>query len=115
MTGANIGLNFDSTLLQLKSVRDGGLLGKNPDITHQEKNGDLFVTLQQSSDSRSPVLSDGRLLILEFKALAPGATTIAFNEKDTKFLAGNLPSPTFSISPAQLEISRETISKLNEK
>ena len=115
ITGANIGLNFDSTLLQLKSVRDGGLLGKNPDITESKKNGDLFVTLQQSSESRSPVLSDGRLLILEFKALAPGATTIAFNPKETKFLAGNLPSPTFSISPAQLEISRETISKLNEK
>lgn len=115
MTGANIGLNFDSTLLQLKSVRDGGLLGKNPDITHLEKNGDLFVTLQQANDSRFPVLSEGRLLILEFKALAPGATTIAFNEKETKFLAGNLPSPTFSISPAQLEISRQTISKLDEK
>ena len=115
ITGANIGLNFDSTLLQLKSVRDGGLLGKNPDITESKKNGDLFVTLQQSSESRSPVLSDGRLLILEFKALAPGATTIAFNASETKFLAGNLPSPTFSISPAQLEISRETISRLNEK
>ncbi len=115
MTGANIGLNFDSTLLQLKSVRDGGLLGKNPDITHLEKNGDLFVTLQQANDNRFPVLSEGRLLILEFKAIASGATTIAFNEKETKFLAGNLPSPTFSISPAQLEISRETISKLNEK
>ena len=115
MTGANIGLNFDSTLLQLKSVRDGGLLGKNPDITHLEKNGDLFVTLQQANDNRFPVLSEGRLLILEFKALASGSTTIAFNEKETKFLAGNLPSPTFSISPAQLEISRQTISKLDEK
>ena len=115
VTGANIGLNFDSTLLQLKSVRDGGLLGKNADIITNEKNGDLFVTLQQANDNRFPVLSEGRLLILEFKAIAPGATTIAFNEKETKFLAGNLPSPTFSISPAQLEISRQTISKLNEK
>jgi type II secretory pathway component GspD/PulD (secretin) len=115
VTGANIGLNFDSTLLQLKSVRDGGLMGKNPDITQSEKNGDLLVTVQQANDNRFPAISDGRLLILEFKAIGSGSTTISFNEKETKFLAGNLPSPTFSISPAQLEISRPTISKLNEK
>ena len=115
VTGANIGLNFDSTLLQLKAVHDGGLFGKNPDIIQSGKNGDLLVTVQQANENRFPAISDGRLLILEFKAIASGATTISFNEKETKFLAGNLPSPTFSISPAQLEISRETISKLNEK
>lgn len=114
MTGANIALNYDTHLLQLKSVRDGGLLGKNPDMTQQEKNGQLFVTVQQIGDRPAPVLSSGKLLILEFKAIGVGQTMIGFNSDETRFLVADKSNPLFNVTPAQFEISREAISRLNK-
>lgn len=114
MTGANVALNYDPALLQLKSVRDGGLLGKNPDITQLEKNGNLLVTMQQSNDKGTPLEASGKLLILEFKALGAGQAMIAFNADETKFTFGNKQTPLFSISPAQFEIATRLISKLTK-
>ncbi len=114
MTGANVALNYDPALLQLKSVRDGGLLGKNPDITQLEKNGNLLVTMQQSNDKGTPLEASGKLLILEFKALGAGQAMIAFNADETKFTFGNKQNPLFSISPAQFEIATRLISKLTK-
>ena len=114
MSGANIALNYDTNLLQLKSVRDGGMLGKNPDITQQDKSGHLFVTMQQMGDYAIPAAANGKLLILEFKAIAAGQTMIGFNTDETRFLLLDKTSPLFSVAPAQFEISREAISKLNK-
>ncbi len=112
MSGANIALNYDTNLLQLKSVRDGGMLGKNPDMTQQDKRGHLFVTMQQMGDQSVPAAANGKLLILEFKAIAAGQTMIGFNTDETRFLLSDKSSPLFSVAPAQFEITREAISKL---
>lgn len=114
MTGANIALNYNTNLLQLKSVRDGGMLGRNPDMTQQEKNGNLVVSLQQVSDRITPVMSNGKLLILEFKAIGVGQTMIGFNTDEIRFLVAEKTSPTFNVSPVQFEITREAISKLTK-
>ncbi len=114
MSGANIALNYDTNLLQLKSVRDGGMLGKNPDMTQQYKSGHLFVTMQQMGDHLIPTAANGKLLILEFKAIAAGQTMIGFNTDETRFLLTDKSSPLFSVAPAQFEITREAISKLNK-
>lgn len=114
MTGANIALNYDTNLLQLKAVRDGGMLGSNPDMTQQEKNGNLVVSVQQVSDHPTPVLANGKLLILEFKAIGGGQTMIGFNKDETRFLVAEKGNPIFSVSPVQFEISREAITKLTK-
>ncbi len=114
MTGANIALNYNTNLLQLKSVRDGGMLGRNPDMTQQEKNGKLIVSVQQVSDRVTPVMANGKLLILEFKAIGVGQTMIGFNADETRFLVADKTSPQFSVAPVQFEISREAISKLTK-
>jgi general secretion pathway protein D len=114
MSGANIALNYDTNLLQLKSVRDGGMLGKNPDMTQQDKRGHLFVTMQKMGESMLPADANGKLLILEFKAIAAGQTMIGFNTDETRFLLSDKTTPLFSVSPAQFEISREAISKLSK-
>ncbi|HEX4949337.1 MAG TPA: cohesin domain-containing protein, partial [Blastocatellia bacterium] len=113
MSGANIALNYDANLLQLKSVRDGGMLGKNPDITQQDKNGQLFVTLQQMGNQAVPADANGKLLILEFKAIGAGQTMIGFNTEETRFLSTDKSNPIFSVAPTQFEITRETVSKLS--
>ena len=114
MTGANIALNYNNSLLQLKSVRDGGMLGRNPDMTQQEKNGNLIVSVQQVSDRITPVMASGKLLILEFKAIGVGQTMIGFNADETRFQVVDKTSPLFSVAPVQFEISREAISKLTK-
>jgi general secretion pathway protein D len=114
MTGANIALNYDTNLLQLKSVRDGGMLGKNPDITQQDKSGHLFVTLQKMNELASTGDGAGKLLILEFKAIGAGQTMIGFNADETRFMLSDKTSPLFKVVPAQLEISRESITKLSK-
>lgn len=114
MTGANIALNYNTNLLQLKSVRDGGMLGSNPDMTQQEKNGNLVVSLQQVGERATPVMANGKLLILEFKAIGAGQTMIGFNADETRFLVAEKTSPLFNVAPVQFEITRETISKLTK-
>jgi general secretion pathway protein D len=112
MTGANIALNYNTNLLQLKSVRDGGMLGKNPDLTQLEKNGNLIVTVQQADDRAPATTANGKLLILEFKAIGAGQTMIGFNTDETRFLVADKTNPLFRVAPVQFEISREAISKL---
>jgi general secretion pathway protein D len=114
MSGANIALNYDTNLLQLKAVHDGGMLGKNPDMTQQDKRGNLFVTVQQMGDQVIPASTTGKLLVLEFKAIAAGQTMIGFNTDETRFMLSDKTTPLFSVSPAQFEITREAISKLSK-
>ncbi|MFN7930075.1 MAG: secretin N-terminal domain-containing protein [Blastocatellia bacterium] len=114
ITGANIALNYNTNLLQLKSVRDGGMLGRTPDMTQQEKNGNLVVSVQQVTDRVTPVAANGKLLILEFKAIGAGQTMIGFNADETRFLLADKASPLFNTTPVQFEITRETISKLTK-
>jgi general secretion pathway protein D len=110
MTGANLALNFDPSVLQLRAVRDGGLLGSNPDLTHQVQNGNLLVTVQQSPDLNRPAKTNGRLLVLEFAALNAGQTTIDVRGDETKLMLAGGGRP-LNFSPVQVEISRESLSR----
>jgi len=116
MTGANISLNYDPAMLQVKSVRAGEVLGSRPDLTHQVSgNGNLLITLQQSQEKAAPASANGKLVVVEFTAMGPGQTSINFNGSETQvILAGNL-SAQISASAAQVQISREAVSLANEK
>jgi general secretion pathway protein D len=79
MTGAEVALKFDDKTIQFKSVRDGGMLGERPDYAVEK--GNLIVSLKQSKPA--PVSSNGRLMLIEFEAIAEGQTEIAFVDKAT--------------------------------
>jgi hypothetical protein len=79
MTGAEVALKFDDKTIQFKSVRDGGMLRERPDYAVEK--GNLIVSLKQSKPA--PVSSNGRLLLIEFEAVAEGQTEIAFVDKAT--------------------------------
>ncbi len=113
MTGANLALNYDPSLLQLKAVRDGGLLGKNPDLTQLDQNGHLVITMQQGAEQNSATDAKGKLLVLEFKAVSAGQASIAFNLDETKFVWGDKISPLTNVLPANFEIGRVAISSLS--
>lgn len=114
MTGANIALDYNSSVLQLKSVRDAGLLGANPDMTRLDNDGKLLVTLQQNSDLAGPVNASGKLLILEFKALKAGQAMIALNNEGTRYLLGQKENRLSSSTPANLEIIPASFTKLSK-
>jgi general secretion pathway protein D len=111
MTGANLALNFDPAVLQLRAVRDGGMLGTNPDLTHQVQNGNLLVTVQQSPDNGRPAKTNGRLLVLEFAAVGAGQTVIDVLGGETKLMLAGDAARRLNLSPVQVEISRENLSR----
>ena len=79
MTGAEIAIKFDEKNIQFKSVRDGGVLGERPDYAVEK--GNLIVSLKQSKPA--PVSANGRLLLIEFKAVSEGQSEIAFVDSAT--------------------------------
>ncbi len=95
-------------------MRDGGLLGSQAEITHQDAGGSLTINAQQSQDKPSPVAANGKLVVIEFTATDAGETSIEFNSSDIKFTLADGGSPKISAAPTKLEIAREAISKLGK-
>ncbi len=108
MTSASVGIKFDPAMLQVKAVRDGGLLGSHPDITQRIEAGNLVVTMQKTQEKATP--ANGRLLVVEFKALAAGETAINIDQSETTFTLANKLSVPVIAKAAQVEISREIVS-----
>ncbi len=113
MSGANIALKYDATKLQVKSVRDGGMFGSQPDFSYDiSERGILIVRLKQPQDT--PTAASGRLITIEFSAVGEGKSEIAFNNNDTKVRVGSAQIPA-SGSATQVTISRDSVTTSNEK
>ncbi len=108
MASASVGLKFDPAMLQVKAVRDGGLLGNHPDITQRIEAGNLVVTMQKTQEKATP--ANGRLLVVEFKALAAGETAINIDQSETTFTLTNKLNVPVTAQAAQVQISREIAS-----
>ncbi len=104
LTGATLLLKFDATKLQLKAVRDGGLLGNRAELNHYEQDGDLLITLQQTSKESQPKVNGGQLLHLEFIALSPGQVAIDFDLTATELVLEAERHYTITASGARVEI-----------
>jgi general secretion pathway protein D len=113
MSGANIALKYDASKLQVKSVRDGGLFGSQPDFSYDiNEKGILIVRVKQPQNT--PTASSGRLITIEFTAIGAGQSEIAFNGNDTKVRIGSAQIPA-SGSSTQVTISRDSVTSSNEK
>ena len=89
MNEAKLSISFDPTLLQFKSVRSGGLFGREPKLTHQIANGELQISLRQIADRDAPVAASGQLALIEFVALHEGETFLAFQRETTELRLGH--------------------------
>jgi general secretion pathway protein D len=104
LSSAHLSLRFDPAKLQLKSVRDGDMLGKQPDIMHTTENGALVFTINAPGGKAAK--ATGRLLVLEFIALAEGPVEISFIGEDTQVkLIGDVQA-NVNATPTQLSITR---------
>jgi len=87
MSGADIALTYDASKLQVKSVRDGGLFGQQPDFSYNKKQeGILTVSVKHPQDA--PTATSGRLVTVEFSAIGEGQTEIALSSEQTRARAG---------------------------
>src|SRR5262249_21794932 len=68
MSGANVALKFDEKKLRVKSVKDAGLFGNQPELGYDINNGNLVVRIKHPQNS--PSRASGRLITVEFETLA---------------------------------------------
>jgi len=113
MSGANIALRYDASKLQVKSVRDGGMFGAQPDFSYDYKQkGVLIVSVKQPQNM--PTASSGRLITIEFSAIGEGQSEIAFNSSETKARVGSAQISAGG-SATQVIIGRDSVASSNEK
>jgi general secretion pathway protein D len=113
MMGANISINFDPAKLRLKNVRDGGMFGAQPDPTYEVENGNLIVKFK-SPQSAPAIASSGRMILIEFAAIAEGSSEIVFNQTATQIsMAGNSNVKPVG-TPTQVIISRDGLATASQ-
>jgi general secretion pathway protein D len=113
MTGANIAINFDPAKLRLKNVRDGGMFGAQPDPTYEVQNGNLIVKFKLPQ-SAPAIASSGRMILIEFAAIAEGSSEIFFNQTATEVsMAGNANVKPVG-TPTQVIISRDGVATASQ-
>ena len=106
MSGANVSLRFDDKKLRVKSVKDAGMFGSQPELGYDINNGTLVVRIKSAQNQ--PGRASGRMITVEFETLAAGETEIAFNNNDTKARIGSALAPA-SGNAMQVVISRDSV------
>jgi general secretion pathway protein D len=105
VSGADIALQYDASKLEVKSVRDGGLFGQQPDFSYDKKQkGVLTVSVKHPQDA--PTATSGRLVTVEFSAIGEGQSEIALGSGQTKARVGATQLPVVS-SAIQVTIGRD--------
>jgi general secretion pathway protein D len=105
MSGADIALQYDASKLEVKSVRDGGLFGQQPDFSYDKKQkGVLTVSVKHPQDA--PTATSGRLVTVEFSAIGEGQSEIALGSGQTRARAGATQLPVAG-SAVQVTIGRD--------
>jgi general secretion pathway protein D len=105
VSGADIALQYDASKLEVKSVRDGGLFGQQPDFSYDKKQkGVLTVSVKHPQDA--PTATSGRLVTVEFSAIGEGQSEIALGSGQTKARVGATQLPVAG-SAIQVTIGRD--------
>jgi general secretion pathway protein D len=113
VSGADIALTYDASKLQVKSVRDGGLFGQQPDFSYDKKQkGILTVSVKHPYDA--PTATRGRLVMVEFSAIGEGLSEIALSGDQTKAKVGASQIPVAG-SAIQVVIGRDSAQSSTEK
>jgi general secretion pathway protein D len=86
LSGANLALKFDDKKMRIKSVKDAGMLGEQPDLGYDVSGGTLNIRIKNPQNTA--VRASGLLVHIEFEAIAAGQAEITFNNNDTKVRMG---------------------------
>ena len=105
VSGADIALQYDASKLEVKSVRDGGLFGQQPDFSYDKKQKGV-LTVSVNHPQNAPTATSGRLVTVEFSAIGEGQSEIALGSGQTKARVGAAQLPVVS-SAIQVTIGRD--------
>jgi hypothetical protein len=85
VSATNFSLSYDASILEVKGVRDGGLLrsgGINPELQFTAEGGLLNVQITRPAGAAG-VRPSGQLLIVVFTPKAQGNSPLTINEQQT--------------------------------
>jgi general secretion pathway protein D len=112
MSGADVALKYDATMLLVKSVRDAGLFGSRPAFTYDyNKKGVLNISIGHPQSS--PMATSGRLVTIEFYAIGEGQSEIAITGSLTKARSDDAQIPATGAA-TQVIIGRDGASSSKE-
>jgi general secretion pathway protein D len=106
VASANLSLSFDPNILEVKSVRDGGLLRSGssvPDIQFTADNGVLNVQMSRQG-ATGGVAARGMLLLLVFNIKGQGQSPISINEAQTFIRTGSGQLAVLKAQSTQIEV-----------
>ncbi|MEW6129906.1 MAG: secretin N-terminal domain-containing protein [Acidobacteriota bacterium] len=106
ISSANLSLNFDPNILEVKSVRDGGLLRSGsgtPDIQFTADNGVLNVQMSRQG-ATAGVPARGMLLLLIFNVKGQGQSPLQLNEAQTFIRTGSGQVASLKFQSTQVEV-----------
>lgn len=105
ISSANISLSYDPNMLEVRNVREGGLMrlgGATPNLQYTAQGGILNATIELPPGA-APVKSRGTLIYIMFEVKAPGRTTLSLTEGTTlRGPSGN--SIPVTLQPTSVEI-----------
>jgi general secretion pathway protein D len=105
VSGADIALQYDASKLEVKSVRDGGLFGQQPDFSYDKKQKGV-LTVSVNHPQNAPTATSGRLVTVEFSAIGEGQSEIALGGGQTRARVGATQLPVAG-SAVQVTIGRD--------
>jgi general secretion pathway protein D len=105
VSGADIALQYDASKLEVKSVRDGGLFGQQPDFSYDKKQKGV-LTVSVNHPQNAPTATSGRLVTVEFSAIGEGQSEIALGNGQTRARVGATQLPVAG-SVVQVTIGRD--------
>lgn len=106
INSTNISLNYDPNILEIKGVRDGGLLragGANPDLQFHAEGGLLNVQLERPAGT-SGVPARGQLLLIVFSVKGQGQSPLTLNEGQTFFRSPANTPVQLRLQSSQIEV-----------
>ena len=99
-------MNYDPSILEVKGVRDGGLLrsgGVTPELQFTADNGILNVQMSRPvGDAGTP--ARGQLLLIVFNVKGQGQTPLAINEAQTFIRSGSGQLAQLKFQSTQIEV-----------
>jgi general secretion pathway protein D len=106
VASSNLSLSYDSSVVEVKGVRDGGLLssgGFKPELQFSAEGGLLNVQLGRPMGSPG-VLPRGQLLLIVFTVRGQGQTSLTLNDGQTYLRASSGQSLPVRLLSTQIDV-----------
>jgi general secretion pathway protein D len=102
---AHVGLTFDPNILEVKGVRDSGLMstGGRAELQFQAEPGSVNIEIDRPQGANG-ASARGQLCLIVFTTKMPGQSTLVLNDSQTFFRTSAGQAPGVKLQSSQVEI-----------